>query len=135
MTCQTDGADQGEPAGSTGECPAAVAQMVGDQDVGGGEQCCRQHAGQPRELQSLAGSSTHARSPLRAELLHVTDRQSDVLRLVPRGLSNLEIAGTLHLAESTVQDYVSEMRARHGLRDRTQLVVLAHESGLVRVGT
>ncbi len=74
-------------------------------------------------------------APPRAGLLHVTDRQSDVLRLLARGLSNLEIAGTLHLAESTVKGYVSEMLARHDLRDRTQLVVLAYESGLVRVGT
>jgi DNA-binding NarL/FixJ family response regulator len=71
----------------------------------------------------------------RPELLHVTDRQSDVLRLVAKGLANHEIAGSLFLAESTVKGYVSEMLARHGLRDRTQLVVLAYESGLVEPGT
>ena len=70
----------------------------------------------------------------RPELLHVTGRQADVLRLVARGATNAEIAAELHLAESTVKGYVSEMLARHGMRDRTQLVVLAYESGLVRVG-
>lgn len=66
--------------------------------------------------------------------LSVTARQADIVRLVARGLSNREIAGELHLAESTVKGYVSEVLSRHGLRDRAQLVVLAYESGLVRAG-
>lgn len=70
----------------------------------------------------------------RPDLLTVTDRQADVVRLVARGLSNSEIAGRLHIAESTVKGYVSEVLHRHRLRDRTQLVVLAYESGLVRAG-
>lgn len=73
-------------------------------------------------------------SPHRPDLLTVTDRQADVVRLVAHGLSNREIADQLHLAESTVKGYVSEVLNRHHLRDRTQLVVLAYESGLVRVG-
>lgn len=71
----------------------------------------------------------------RPDLLTLTDRQADVVRLVAQGLSNQEIADALHLAESTVKGYVSEVLARHQLRDRTQLVVLAYESGLVRVGS
>ena len=66
--------------------------------------------------------------------LSVTTRQADIVRLVARGLSNREIAGELHLAESTVKGYVSDVLVRHGLRDRAQLVVLAYESGLVRAG-
>ncbi len=67
--------------------------------------------------------------------LGLTDRQASVVRLVAGGLSNREIAAELHLAESTVKGYVSDVLMRHGLRDRTQLVVLAYESGLVRAGT
>lgn len=73
-------------------------------------------------------------SPHRPDLLAVTDRQADVVRLVAHGMSNREIADRLHLAESTVKGYVSEVLNQHHLRDRTQLVVLAYESGLVRVG-
>jgi DNA-binding NarL/FixJ family response regulator len=73
-------------------------------------------------------------SPHRPDLLVVTHRQADVVRLVAHGMSNREIAHQLNLAESTVKGYVSEVLNRHHLRDRTQLVVLAYESGLVRVG-
>jgi DNA-binding NarL/FixJ family response regulator len=66
--------------------------------------------------------------------LQLTERQTDVVRLVARGLSNAEIAATLHLAETTVKGYLSEILARLQLRDRTQLVVRAYESGLVRPG-
>ncbi len=66
--------------------------------------------------------------------LGLTQRQSGLVRLVARGLSNQEIAAELHLAETTVKGYVSDVLALLGLRDRTQLVVVAYESGLVRVG-
>ena len=69
-----------------------------------------------------------------APALGLTDRQKTVVRLVARGLSNQAIAAELHLAESTVKGYVSDVLMRHGLRDRTQLVVLAYEAGLVRAG-
>lgn len=66
--------------------------------------------------------------------LGLSERQAGVVRLVAAGLTNKEIASRLHLAETTVKGYVSDVLARHGLRDRTQLVVLAYESGLVRPG-
>ena len=89
----------------------------------------------PSITRRLIETHLDQRDRARPGLLTLTERQADVVRLVARGLSNQEIADALHLAESTVKGYVSEVLARHRLRDRTQLVVLAYESGLVRVGS
>lgn len=69
-----------------------------------------------------------------APAMRLTDRQTEIVRLVASGLSNRDIAVRLHLAETTVKSYLSEVLTRHGLRDRTQLAVRAYESGLVRPG-
>jgi DNA-binding NarL/FixJ family response regulator len=81
-----------------------------------------------RLLAHVADSLPTARDE---RLDQLTEREHEVLLSVARGASNAEIGAELYMAEATVKTHVGRLLTKLGARDRVQLVVFAHEQGLV----
>lgn len=64
----------------------------------------------------------------------LTDREREVVALAAQGLNNEEIAAELFMSPLTAKTHISRAMIKLGVRDRVQLVVLAYETGLARIG-
>jgi DNA-binding NarL/FixJ family response regulator len=89
--------------------------------------------GMTRRLVEEFAARAKPRRPA-AELDVLTGREREVMALAAGGLTNDEIAGRLYMSPATARTHVSRAMIKLGARDRTQLVVLAYETGLVRPG-
>ena len=93
------------------------------------------HAGNavlaPTDLSTLLDQQFRAPAPTPAAYLALTDKEREVFDAVAQGLSNAEIAGQVFASESTVKTHVGSILRKLALRDRVQIVVFAHEHGLV----
>jgi DNA-binding NarL/FixJ family response regulator len=78
-------------------------------------------------MNQVASNQTQPASILTDKL---TERELDVLRLLAKGITNTDIAGTLHLSEGTVRNHVSAILEKLGVSDRTQAAVIAIQHGL-----
>jgi len=86
-----------------------------------------------RRLVSEFAARTKEPGPSTA-LAELTSREREVMALVAEGLTNSEIGERLFMSPATARTHVSRILTKLGARDRTQLVVMAYESGLVRPG-
>jgi DNA-binding NarL/FixJ family response regulator len=87
-----------------------------------------------RRLVSEFAAKTKAPAGTSTALAELTTREREVMALVAEGLTNAEIGERLFMSPATARTHVSRILTKLGARDRTQLVVMAYESGLVRPG-
>lgn len=88
----------------------------------------------PADLAALLEGQFKTRVPVPASYLSLTDKERVVFSAAARGLSNTEIAARAFLSESTVKTHVGAVLRKLALRDRVQIVVFAHEHGLIDHG-
>ncbi|WP_430542292.1 response regulator [Streptomyces malaysiensis] len=93
----------------------------------------------PAAVRALAAEHAAARGPdreasARALRDRLSEREAVVLRLMTDGLSNSEIAARMAVGPATVKTHVGAVLTKLGVRDRTQAVIAAYESGFVTPG-
>ncbi len=111
--------------------PVQLVQAV--RTVAGGEALLEPSATR-RLIEVYVGNASD--QPRRTAALpeDLTARETELLTLIAGGATNAEIAGRLVISPLTVKSHVSRILTKMDARDRTQLVVMAYESGLVVPG-
>ncbi len=130
-----DGAFMAIVYGSAWLMGFAVAQRSGQlQRVAGDNRDLTQRLAEATTLLAEAARPRAAGTPTPApsDLTVLTGRELEVARAIATGMSNAEIADALVISEWTVKTHVASILRKLGLRDRTQVVIAAYESGLVR---
>jgi len=93
------------------------------------------HAGSavlaPQDLSRLMEGKFPSRAETPSGFSTLTDKEREVFAFLARGLSNSEIASEIFAGESTVKSHVGAILRKLALRDRVQVVVFAHEHGLL----
>jgi len=87
----------------------------------------------PKRLIAEFASRPVDLAPVSGRLESLTDREREVLTAIGKGRSNAEIAGDLHMSVATAKTHVSRILTKLEARDRTQLVVIAFQTGIVTV--
>jgi DNA-binding NarL/FixJ family response regulator len=85
----------------------------------------------PAAIRRLVGTFGRSDSAARTAVSRLTEREGAVLRLMAAGLTNAEIAGRLVLSVETVKTHVGNVLTKLRVRNRTQAVIVAYESGFV----
>jgi len=85
----------------------------------------------PTDLATLLDGQFKARAPIPDGFDQLTEKEKEVFSAVARGLSNVEVGQLIFASESTVKTHVGAILRKLDLRDRVQIVVFAHEHGLI----
>ncbi|MFJ5778444.1 response regulator [Streptomyces sp. NPDC093094] len=86
----------------------------------------------PAAVRALAVEHGRAGGPPPAWVARLTGRESEVLRLMAGGLTNMEMARRMEVGAATVKSHVAAVLAKTGARDRTQAVIAAYEAGFLK---
>lgn len=86
-----------------------------------------------RMVEQYADSGAQS-AQIRKDIARLTSREQDVLKHVAQGQSNVEIADQLFVSRETVKSHVTSILMKLNVRDRTQAVIAAYESGFVQAG-